>query len=245
MGYIGNEAQTAFTSFDKQTITGTGTSVYTLSHSVANEQEIEVFVNNVRQEGGSGKAFTVSGNQITFSENIASTDTVYVNFQGKAVQTVSHPSDQPLQATTGNFSGVVKTPARPAFRGTKTYSNPTDFTTETDVTGYTEDFDIGSAFDASAGTYTIPETGIYQINVQQRATVAVAATLLKLRLYVDGSNDLQHDALWDDPESGQSSSMTICQTRSFTQGQVLKVSFESLTDAGIGAAFVFSGFFVG
>ena len=69
MGYIGNEAQTAFTSFDKQTITGTGTSVYTLSHSVANEQEIEVFVNNVRQEGGSGKAYTVSGNQITFSEH--------------------------------------------------------------------------------------------------------------------------------------------------------------------------------
>lgn len=107
MAYIGNEAQTAFTSFDKQTITGTGTSVYTLSHNVSNEQEIEVFVNNVRQEGGSGKAFTVSGNQITFSENIASTDTVYVNFQGKAVQTVSHPSDQPLQATTGNFSSNV------------------------------------------------------------------------------------------------------------------------------------------
>lgn len=92
MAYIGNEAQTAFTSFDKQTITGSGTSVYTLSHSVANEQEIEVFVNNVRQEGGAGKAFTVSGNQITFSENIASTDEVYVNFQGKALQSVA-PQD--------------------------------------------------------------------------------------------------------------------------------------------------------
>jgi hypothetical protein len=107
MGHIGNTAQTAFTSFDKQTITGDGTAVYTLSHSVANEQEIEVFVNNVRQEGGSGKAYTVSGNQITFSENIASTDTVYVNFAGKAVQTVTHPSDAPLQATTGTFSSNV------------------------------------------------------------------------------------------------------------------------------------------
>lgn len=107
MGHIGNTVQTAFTSFDKQTITGTGTSVYTLSHAVANEQEIEVFVNNVRQEGGSGKAFTVSGNQITFTENIASTDEVYVNFSGKAVQTVTHPSDAPLQATTGTFSSNV------------------------------------------------------------------------------------------------------------------------------------------
>ena len=52
MAYIGNQAQTAFTSFDKQTITGDGTVTYTLSHSVANA-EVEVFVNNVRQEGGS------------------------------------------------------------------------------------------------------------------------------------------------------------------------------------------------
>jgi hypothetical protein len=120
MGHIGNTAQTAFTSFDKQTITGSGTAVYTLSHNVANEQEIEVFVNNVRQEGGSGKAFTVSGNQITFTENIASTDTVYVNFQGKAVQTVSHPSDQPLQATTGNFSGAVSVGTIKEGTGTNT-----------------------------------------------------------------------------------------------------------------------------
>ena len=91
MAYIGNQAQTAFTSFDKQTITGDGTATYTLSHSVANEQEVEVFVNNVRQEGGSGKAYTVSDNQITFSENIASTDDCYVVFQGKALQTVVPP----------------------------------------------------------------------------------------------------------------------------------------------------------
>jgi hypothetical protein len=91
MAYIGNAAQTAFTSFDKQTITGDGTAVYTLSHAVANDQEVEVFVNNVRQEGGSGKAYTVSGNQITFSENIASTDDCYVVFQGKALQTVVPP----------------------------------------------------------------------------------------------------------------------------------------------------------
>ena len=93
MAYVGNSAQTAFTSFDKQTITGDGTATYTLSHNVANEQEVEVFVNNVRQEGGSGKAYTVSGNQITFSENIASTDDCYVVFQGKAVQTVVPPAN--------------------------------------------------------------------------------------------------------------------------------------------------------
>jgi len=89
MGHIGNTVQTAFTSFDKQTITGSGSTTYTLTHSVANEREIEVFVNNVRQEPS--VAYNVSGNQITFTENIASTDTVYVNFQGKALQTVAPP----------------------------------------------------------------------------------------------------------------------------------------------------------
>ena len=158
MAYVGNEAQTAFTSFDRQSLTGDGTTgPYTLSHAVANEQEIEVFVNYVRQRPSD--AYTVSGDQMTMTGNVASTDDFYVVFQGKALQTVTHPSDQPLQATTGDFSGVVKTPARPAFRGTRVFGGTNnDFTTETDITGYTEDFDIGSAFDASAGTYTIPES---------------------------------------------------------------------------------------
>ena len=91
MAYIGNQAATAFTSFDKQIITGNNGTVYTLSHAVSNEQEIEVFVNNVRQEGGAGKAFTVSGNQITFTGSVTSNDSCYVNFQGKAIQTVVTP----------------------------------------------------------------------------------------------------------------------------------------------------------
>ena len=105
MGHIGNTVQTAFTSFDKQTITGTGGTTYTLTHSVANEREIEVFVNNVRQEPS--VAYTVSGNTLTMTGNVASTDDFYVVFQGKAVQTASHPSTSPLQATTGTFSSNV------------------------------------------------------------------------------------------------------------------------------------------
>ena len=117
MAYIGNEAQTAFTSFDKQTITGDGTATYTLSHSVANEQEVEVFVNNVRQEGGSGKAYTVSGNQITFSENIASTDDCYVVFQGKALQTVVPPAGSVTDSMITGLSSSKLTGALPALDG--------------------------------------------------------------------------------------------------------------------------------
>ena len=52
MGYVGNQTTTAFTSMAKQDITGDGGTGYTLDHAVANAQEIEVFVNNVRQEPG-------------------------------------------------------------------------------------------------------------------------------------------------------------------------------------------------
>ena len=117
MAYVGNQAQTAFTSFDKQTITGDGTAVYTLSHSVANDQEVEVFVNNVRQEGGSGKAYTVSGNQITFSENIASTDDCYVVFQGKAVQTVVPPAGSVTDSMITDMSSSKLTGALPVLDG--------------------------------------------------------------------------------------------------------------------------------
>ena len=76
---------------DKQDITGNGGANYTLSHAVANEQEIEVFVNNVRQEGGVGKAYTVSGTALTMTGNVSSSDEFYVVFQGKAVGTIVPP----------------------------------------------------------------------------------------------------------------------------------------------------------
>jgi len=86
MGYIGNSTSASYTSLDKQTITGNGGANYTLTHAVANEQEIEVFVNNVRQEPG--VAYTVLGTALTMTGNVASTDDFYIVYQGKALQSV-------------------------------------------------------------------------------------------------------------------------------------------------------------
>lgn len=105
MSYIGNPLQDAFTTIEKQTITGDGGASYTLDYSVANEQEIEVFVNNVRQEPG--VAYTVSGQSLTMTGNVESDDDFYVVYQGKALQTVNHPAGAPLAATTGTFSGAI------------------------------------------------------------------------------------------------------------------------------------------
>jgi len=89
MAYIGNEPSVNFTSFAKQDITGDGGANYTLTYAVANANEIEVFVNNVRQEPT--EAYTVSGTALTMTGNVASTDDFYVIYLGKALQTTTPP----------------------------------------------------------------------------------------------------------------------------------------------------------
>ena len=93
MGYVGNQTTTAYTSMTKQVLTGvTGSPVkrgFTLTHAVANAQEIEVFVNNVRQEPTT--SYTASGTALTMTGDVETTDNFYVVFQGKAVGTVTPP----------------------------------------------------------------------------------------------------------------------------------------------------------
>ena len=103
MPYIGNPPAERFTSFAYQDLTGGSGTSFTLDNAVGNPQEIEVFVNNVRQEPG--VAYTVSGTALTMTGSIASTDDFYVVFQGKAIQTATHPSDRALTATDGTFTG--------------------------------------------------------------------------------------------------------------------------------------------
>ena len=91
MPYLGNELATQFQAFVTQTITGDGSTGYTLDRAVANGKELLVYINNVKQEEGSGKAYTASGTTITFSAAVASTDSCYVVFLGSAVQTVVPP----------------------------------------------------------------------------------------------------------------------------------------------------------
>ena len=91
MPYIGNDLATQFQAFATQTITGDGSTSYTLDRAVANGKELLVYINNVKQEEGSGKSYTASGTTITFSEAVASGDSCYLVYMGSAVQTVTAP----------------------------------------------------------------------------------------------------------------------------------------------------------
>ena len=91
MAYVGPPSNNSYTSFEKQTITGNGGQTYTLSHPVTSAEEIEVYVNNVRQEPG--VAYTASGTVLSMTGNVASTDSFYLVYHGKALQTKSVPDN--------------------------------------------------------------------------------------------------------------------------------------------------------
>jgi hypothetical protein len=94
MAYIGNTPAESFASFEKQVFTIVNSqTAYTLSHSVTNENDIRLVVNNVVQEPGSGKAYTASGTTLTLSAALVNgTDEMYCVFLGRALQTVNPPN---------------------------------------------------------------------------------------------------------------------------------------------------------
>jgi len=116
MPYIGNQPSESFTSFATQEFSTSATTSYTLDHAVTNENEIALFVNNVRQQPGSGKAYTATGTALTLSAATASTDTMYCVFLGRALQTVTPATNSITAAMVGNdlISGKTALGATPA-----------------------------------------------------------------------------------------------------------------------------------
>ena len=98
MAYIGPLPAETFTSFATQEFSTSATTSYTLDHPVTNENELALFINNVRQQPGSGKAYTATGTALTLSAATASTDTMYAVFLGRALQTVN-PADASVGAS--------------------------------------------------------------------------------------------------------------------------------------------------
>ena len=121
MSTLGQKPATTHVSTEKQSITGNGGTSYTLQQSVSQASDIEVFVNNTRQEPT--VAYTASGTTLTMTGAVNSSDSFYVIFQGKAIQTAGLPVDAAITASTittsqtitstGNIttSGTVNTPS--------------------------------------------------------------------------------------------------------------------------------------
>jgi len=116
MAYIGNQPTDNFVTFATQNFSTSATSSYTLSHAVSNENEIALFINNVRQHPGSGKAYTATGTALTLSANTASTDVMYCIFLGRAIQSTVPATNSITAAMVGNdlISGKDALASEPA-----------------------------------------------------------------------------------------------------------------------------------
>jgi len=113
MAYLGNVPAEKYISFERQVFTIVNSqTAYTLDHSVTNENDIRLVVNNIVQEPGSGKAYTASGTTLTLSAALVNgTDEMYCVFLGRAVGTVNAPAGSvgtsqlvDLNVTTGKIA---------------------------------------------------------------------------------------------------------------------------------------------
>tara|TARA_R110000787_G_scaffold90533_2_gene191047 strand:- start:875 stop:1738 length:864 start_codon:yes stop_codon:yes gene_type:complete len=188
MGYVGNQTTTAYTSMTKQVLTGvTGDPVkrgFTLTHAVANAQEIEVFVNNVRQEPTT--SYTASGTALTMTGDVETTDNFYIVFQGKAVGTVTPPDGSVGTAkiadgavSTAKISDGSVTTAKLQSGATfnpitnlqifRVNADISSTTSATIITAYhdahgIENFKrVGTAWSVSSGVFTPSVSGLYEI----------------------------------------------------------------------------------
>lgn len=90
MPFIGNQPADKFLTLEKQVFTTSATDTYTLDREVSSVNDLELFLNNVRQEPT--EAYTISGTTLTLASAITSSDSMYCVYQGRAVGTTK-PAD--------------------------------------------------------------------------------------------------------------------------------------------------------
>tara|TARA_X000000368_G_scaffold84958_3_gene64351 strand:+ start:136 stop:1014 length:879 start_codon:yes stop_codon:yes gene_type:complete len=89
MAYIGNKPRSNFTSLLKQDFSNQSGTSLTLSHAVANVNDIALYINNVRQEPT--EAYSVNGTTVTLTGSVSNSDDIYVIYLARAIQTTVPP----------------------------------------------------------------------------------------------------------------------------------------------------------
>ena len=205
MPFIGNQPALSYTSFAVQHFTTSATTSYTLDHSVANENEIRLVINNVVQQPGSSYAYTASGTTLTLSAATSATDTMYAVFLGKAVQTVTPASGSVTNAmiVDGTIaesklaSGVNTITMADQWRLTANTNSGTnaDVTTNwerNDTTGYGK---IGTGLTESSGIFSFPTTGVYLIIFSPMLEIASGDSFVNVDMKVTTDNSNYNSAI--------------------------------------------------
>jgi len=106
MAYLGNAPKGNLLTMNSSQFSGDNSETnFTLSQTVTNTNEVEVFVGNVRQDPHS--AYTISGSTITFTGAPASSDTFFGVVLGDTLD-IGTPSDSTVSASSLSSSFFVK-----------------------------------------------------------------------------------------------------------------------------------------
>ena len=137
MAYIGNDPSNRFVAPKAASVfSGDGsTTAFTLDHAVGSDEDILVSVDGVIQEPS--VAYAVSnGTTLTFTAAPSSNsgNNIFVYYLFRTVGTVSHPSNNALTATIGNFTGTLTVVDDVSIEG----STPTLSLADTDVSNNKE-----------------------------------------------------------------------------------------------------------
>tara|TARA_R100000231_G_scaffold7635_1_gene10520 strand:+ start:5911 stop:6399 length:489 start_codon:yes stop_codon:yes gene_type:complete len=113
MSYLGGAPAKSIASPTSQFFSGNNsTTTFTLNRSVNVPEDLEVFVNNVQQEPGSGKSYTAAGTTLTFDAAPGSgTNNVYVVYRGLSERAIRLEADNVNATVSGALftSGSNKT----------------------------------------------------------------------------------------------------------------------------------------
>ena len=213
MAYIGAQPNKQLTKTTSQSFNGTGSATsFTLNRAVNTGEELEVFVDNVQQEPGSGKSYTATGTTLTFDEAPPSgTGNVYVIYRGQAEVTTRLEAPD-LSITTAKIADNAVTSAK-MFSGffngishldiwhmdtAETVGTSAEFLAHWSSLNGVKNFSrIGTAMTVTSQTYfTFPVTGTWRV-VSDLAIWAGQDTRYfqhEIRLSTDsGSNYDQYD----------------------------------------------------
>lgn len=202
-GYIGQAPANKFLTLDKQTFTTSATDTYSLDKTVSSANEIELFLNNVRQEPI--EAYTVSGSTLTLASAITSSDTMYCIYQGKAIGSISPATNSVSNDMLVNSSlSVNGTSISLGASGTisagiteaDNWRITTDFTpsgaevitanwerVDTYANGY-----MGTGMTESSGIFTFPSTGHYLVQFHAEASHTAVVTYISTFIEVTTDN---------------------------------------------------------
>ena len=248
MAYIGNPVDTAFTSLLKQDLTGASGTSLTLTHAVANANDIALYINNVRQEPT--EAYSVNGTTVTLTGTVAGTDDIYVIYLARAIQTTVPPDGSVSSAKIANNSvdltskvtgilpvanggtGLSAAASVPTFMltttGSHTVTNNSTYTVPLTV----KTIDTHNLLDTSdyAVKFTAATAGTYFIT--GRVRLLYSPTRLNARLDVNDSAIVYHGETTNaNVGSGSYQSSAVSMIHTFSNGDELKLKMYFLATA--------------